>query len=371
MAADTGGAASTSAEPSSGVPLDSAASSPAANRMQLDYATQFQVDYLDGGCALISVTDSGRFLFVPEGCEPPEDTGEGVTLLRGPVTDIYLAATSAMCLFDALGSLGSVTMTGTKAEGWYIENARAAMERGEIAYAGRYGAPDYELLISKNCRLAIESTMISHVPEVKEKLEELGIPVLVERSSYEPHPLGRTEWIKLYGLLTGKEELALKIFNEQAEYLKSIPGEKTGKTAAFFYISSSGGAVARKPGDYAAKMIELAGGNYVFSDIGDNGEGATGSVNLEMEIFYEQAKDADFIIYNSSIDGEVRSVDELLAKSHLIGDFKAVKSGDVWCTGKNLFQDTTGFGLMISDMHKIFTGNTEGAEELNYLFKLQ
>ena len=48
--------------------------------------------------------------------------------------------------------------------------------------------------------------MIYHTPEVKERLEEFGIPVLVERSSYESHPLGRVEWIKLYGVLLGKEE---------------------------------------------------------------------------------------------------------------------------------------------------------------------
>ena len=49
--------------------------------------------------------------------------------------------------------------------------------------------------------------MIYHKPEVQEKLEQFGIPVLVEHSSYESHPLGRTEWLKLYGVLLGKEEL--------------------------------------------------------------------------------------------------------------------------------------------------------------------
>jgi iron complex transport system substrate-binding protein len=261
-------------------------------------------------------------------------------------------------------------MSGTKAEGWYIENAKKAMENGSIVYAGKYSAPDYELIMSMDCGLAIESTMISHTPEVKEKLEDLGVPVLVERSSYEPHPLGRTEWIKFYGLLLDKEELAFELFNEQAAYLDDIQETKTGKSAAFFYISSSGGAVTRKSNDYLAKMIELAGGDYVFSDLG-GGESATGSVNLSMEKFYADAKDADFIIYNSSIDGEINTIDELIGKSKLIADFKAVKNGDVWCTGKNLFQETTGFGLMISDMHKIFTGGADGSEQLNFLYKLK
>jgi iron complex transport system substrate-binding protein len=182
--------------------------------------------------------------------------------------------------------------------------------------------------------------------------------------------LGRTEWIKLYGLLAGKEELSDKIFEEQMAYLDGISSEKTGKTVAFFYISSSGNAVARKAGDYVTKMIELSGGRYVFDGLGDP-DSATGTVNLEMERFYAEAKDADFIIYNSSIDEEVRSIEELLGKSHLLADFKAVKEGNVWGTSKNLFQETTEFGLLISDMNRILTGKAEDPDSFRFLYKLQ
>ena len=54
--------------------------------------------------------------------------------------------------------------------------------------------------------------MILHTPEVKEQLEHFGIPVLVERSSYESDPLARMEWIKLYGILLGREEQAEQVF---------------------------------------------------------------------------------------------------------------------------------------------------------------
>jgi iron complex transport system substrate-binding protein len=306
-------------------------------------------------------------LVVPEGQDAPKDIDGDITVLRQPIENIYLAATSAMCLFDALDALGSVTLSGTKADGGYLENAKAALEAGEIVYAGKYSAPDYELLLARGCGLAVESTMISHAPEVKEKLEELGIGVLVERSSYETHPLGRTEWIKLYGVLLGKEKLAAELFNEQIAYLDRISAEEnTGKTVAFFYINSAGGAVARQGGDYIAQMIDLAGGEYVFAGAGGDNS-ATGSLNLEMERFYAAAKDADVIIYNSSIDGEVHSIGELLGKSHLLADFKAVQNGEVWCTSKNFFQETTGFGFLISDMHRVFTGDTA---DMNYLYKL-
>ena len=75
------------------------------------------------------------------------------------------------------------------------------MEQGDIIYAGKYNAPDYELILSGGCDFVIENMMIMHTPEVKEKLENFGIPVMVDRASYEEHPLGRCEWVKLYGVL--------------------------------------------------------------------------------------------------------------------------------------------------------------------------
>ena len=339
--------------------------------MPLSYAENFSVDYYADGYALITISDGSRFLVVPEDGDTPEGIDEDITVLQQPINNIYLVATSAMCLFDALDALDGIRLSGTQADYWYIENAKEAMQSGDILYAGKYNAPDYELIMSNDCSLAIESTMINHVPEVKEMLEDVGIPVLTDQSSYETHPLGRTEWIKLYAVLAGKQAVAEQVFNEQAAYLNALAeAENTGKTVAFFYISSSGYVVARKSGDYVTKMIELAGGNYVFDELGDT-ETATSTVTLEMETFYATAKEADYIIYNSTIDGELSSIEQLLSKSELLADFKAVQNGNVWCTGKNLYQETTQLGLMISDIHLMLTEDGEELSELNFMYKLQ
>lgn len=339
--------------------------------MELKYAKDFSVDYYNGGYALITMSDGSRYLTVPPGREVPRGIDKDITVLRQPVKNIYLVATSAMCLFDALDSLDHIRLSGTKAENWYIENARKAMQTGGILYAGKYSAPDFELIMANGCNLAIESTMINHTPEVKEKLEEVGIPVLTDQSSYESHPLGRTEWIKLYGVLLGKEAVAQRLFDEQAAYMNDVASqENTGKTVAFFYISSSGLAVARKSGDYVTKMIELAGGNYIFKNLGDPNS-ATSTVTLEMEKFYATAKDADFIIYNSTIDGEISSLNELVGKNSLLKDFKAVKNGNVWCTNQNLFQETTQLGLVIADMRRMLTESDEGLNKLHFMYRLQ
>ncbi|MBQ2679921.1 MAG: ABC transporter substrate-binding protein [Firmicutes bacterium] len=342
-----------------------------AGTMELKYAEEFGVDYYEDGYKLITLGDGSRFLVVPEGKDVPKGISGDITPIYQPVENIYLAATSAMCLFDAMDRLDAIKLSGTKAEGWYIENARKAMENGEIIYAGKYSEPDYELILENNCPLAIESTMIGHASEVKEKLEKLGVPVLTDQSSREKHPLARGEWIKLYSALLNEEEKADELFSEQVSYLEALPENvNTGKTVAFFYINSSGYVVARKSGDYVSKMIELAGGKYVFDNLGDP-EKDTSTVNVEMETFYETAKDADFVIYNSTIGGEINTMEEFLALNDLLKNFKAVEKGNVWCTSKNMFQETMQLGQMISDFNKIFTNDGAEPEGVEYLHKLK
>ena len=336
-------------------------------RLELEYAEQFAVDLYQDGFQVLTVADGSRMLLVPEGKEAPEDVPEETAVVYQPVKNIYLAASAAMDMFRALDALDTIRLSGTDADGWYIKEAREAMKSGKILYAGKYSAPDYERILAEGCGLAVENTMISHAPEVREKLESFGIPVAVDYSSYETEPLGRMEWIKFYGALTGKEEQAEALYDEQLDALAPILDRpSTGKTAAFFYITANGAANVRKSTDYVAKMLELAGGKYIFDDLTD--DDARSTMNMQMESFYAGAKDADVLIYNSTIDGELQTLDELLAKSPLLADFKAVKNGNVWCTEQSLFQSAMGLGGMIQDFHAVFTG--ENTDDLHYLHQL-
>ena len=338
--------------------------------LPLRFATEFQVTEYSGGYQLIEINTTGRFLVVPEDVAVPRGLDADIVPLCQPLDCVYLAATSAMDFFRALDAIGAVRLSGTDRNGWYLEEARAAMDAGEMRFAGKYSAPDYELIYSEHCDLAIESTMIYHRPEVKEQLEKLGLPVLVERSSYETEPLGRMEWIKLYGVLLGKSDEAAALFDAEVSAVEALYGaELTSKTVAFFYITSTGTANVRRSDDYVARMISLAGGEYVFSDL-DSGS-ALSTVNMTMESFYDGARDADVLIYNSSIDAELYTLDELLAKSPLLADFKAVQSGEVWCTGKNLFQEPMGLGKLIVEFHQVLTGDVPDDGVLDYLHRLK
>lgn len=337
--------------------------------MELKYAEKFTVDYYEKGYSLLSITDGRRFLIVPEGEDIPEGVEEDVVILKQPIKNLYLVATAVMSMFHELDALDTISLSGQKEDGWYIEEAKDAMRRGDMVYAGKYNQPDYELILSKGCSLAIENMMISHSPEVIEKLEDFEIPVLVEYSSYEPHPLGRVEWIKFFGALLGKEELAESVFNKQEEILERVKAdEKTNKTVAFFFITSSGLVQVRRTSDYVPKMIELAGGKYIFDDFGEESNRST--MNMQMEEFYNTAKNADFLIYNSAIDGGITSLDELFDKSELLKDFKAVREGNVWCTTNDMYQQSMSIGYLIEDIHNMLLEEQEKQAEMTYLFRL-
>jgi len=338
------------------------------SELELDRATEFSVYHYKDGYSVIDIHDSQRFLLVPEGGKVPENLDSDMIVLQKPVNRIYLAATAAMAMFVSMDALDYVRMSSIKPEAWTFDEPKEAMKKGDIIYAGKYSEPDYETMMDEECDLALESTMIDHTPEVKEMIEDIDIPVMVDRASYESDPMGRAEWIKLYGELTDHQEEAEKFFDEQMESIKDLDNFKnTEKTVAFFYISTDGKVVVRRSTDYIPKMIEIAGARYVFKDLDD--ESGRTAIDMSMEQFYASAIDADYIIYNGSIDSSVKSMEDLIGKDPVMKKMKAVKEGNCWVTKSAMYQRTDLVAEMILDFHKLFS--EDDPEDLKYIDKLE
>ena len=337
--------------------------------MPLRYAQKFTVEYAGESYKRITISGDRVYLLVAEGAAVPDGVPDGVTVLQQPLDQIYLVAAAAMDFFDKLDAIDRITLSGKKEADWYITSAKDAMQKGSMLYAGKYSEPDYELILSEGCDIAVENTMIYHSPAVLEQLERLGIPVLVETSSYEPQPLGRMEWIKLYGALLDKEDEAAALFDAKMDSLSGVlEQEPAGKTVAFFYITSNGAVNVRKSTDYVAKSITMAGGEYISFD--DSAEdNAQSTVNIQMESFYHGAVDADVLIYNSIVDGELHTIDELVALDPLLADFKAVKNGNVWCLTKNFYQESLELSDLILDVHGALNDSPDG--EFRFLTRLK
>ena len=342
-------------------------------RAENDAAVCFAIWRYANGDSVIATSDGHAYLISDS---MPDGLDGGITVIPRSPERIYMAASAVMCFWDAMDRLGDIRFSGLEADDWTIEGARAAMEDGGIVYAGKYREPDYELLLSGDCDLSIQSTMSEHVPKVKEKLSELGIPVFVDRSSYEPDPLGRCEWVKVYAEIAGCPEIGETLFDGQkavfdsvADALAAAPSSPAspfgGKTAVFFYVTASGKFVTRKQGDYISRMIELAGGENVFAFEGE--DNALSSVTLSPEEFVLAAKDADIILYNGTVAGTLSSIEELAALNPLLEDFRAVRNGAVWCTEANLYQNIMKTGEVLADFYAVFA---DTGEPLTYLHKL-
>lgn len=339
----------------------------AEETLDLKYATQFTVKK-HGDYTGINIAGMD-YLLVREGAEVPSNVPDPVTVLQQPLDHTYLVTSSGMDLICKCDALSNIRLCAVKEQDWAVAEAASAMANGDILYAGKYKAPDYELILQEGCDFAVENTMIYHNPEAMEKLQELGIPVLVETSSYEAHPLGRLEWVKLYGALFGKEAQADAWFEQQLAAIEPVMDmEDTGKTVAFFSVTTNGMVNVRKSGDYICEMIDLVGGQYVPADDGEGAENHVSSMNMQMEDFYAAAKDADLLIYNSTIEGEITSADELVAKNELFADFQAVKEGQVYCLERDLFQQPSKTADFMQDMHAVLLGDDH---DLTYLSKLE
>lgn len=336
--------------------------------MPLQYARNFTLDYLEGGYTLITISDGSRFLTIPEGMEAPDNLDEDVTLLWLPLDNLLISSTSTISLIDAIGRLDAVGQTTTDADSWYIDAVREALSTGRMRYIGSYKEPDFEVLAAEQPPLAVFSTMLLSAPDVAEKLAELGIPVLLDQSTYEEHPLARVEWVKLYGELLGRQAEAQAVFEAQAALVDGLQAAAAEKTVAMFYIISNGGLYARNGGDYMAKMLELAGGSYVPAGLNPE---KSGTQKLEMEEFYAQAGDADYIIYIWSTGGKPATMAELLERNAMLSEFRAVKEGNVWCTTPDYFQISDSLGEMIADMNRMLTNDDPGVDAFTYLFRLQ
>ncbi len=339
-------------------------------RLDPEYADCFDVFYYDKDFRVVAVADGSYYLVVPSGAALPGDLKnslpENIRVIYS-ADNIYVAATGSMSLFDALGSIDRVKYTGTDENGWNIEAPVSALENGSMVYAGKYSAPDFELLLDGKCDLAVESTMILHSPEIKEQLTALGIPVFTDFSGYERTAAGKSEWIYAYAAILGLKDRADAVFAGILDAMKEYESyEKTGKRIALFYINNAGLAVIRGNEDYLTDLLIDGGGENAFKDAAET-PGDSTIINLSMEDFYRMAADADYIIYNGTIDASVEDLSGFLGKSELLSRFKAVKEEKVFLLDKRFYQSTDRLYMLAGDVNKMLNGDNGGLEFLRKL----
>lgn len=204
------------------------------------------------------------------------------------------------------------------------------------------------------------------------QLEKLGIPIIECADYMEKSPLGRAEWIRLFGRLFGVEEVADSLYNKiEREYLemKDMTSRIKEKRPSVMLDTKGGSAWYVAGGNSTiGQMIQDAGGEYVFSQ-----NEKSGSIPLSFESVFDKAHDADiWLMKNSS--STMLTYNLLAADYKLYSDFKPFKTRQIWVCDVNdvPYFEVTSFHpeILLRDFISIFHPGLSDSYETSFYHRL-
>ncbi|MCX2745109.1 ABC transporter substrate-binding protein [Mangrovivirga sp. M17] len=205
----------------------------------------------------------------------------------------------------------------------YNKELLARIEKGKVTDLGNQISWNVEKVAEMNPDAMILNLFGAEDPSI-ENIRKLGIPVIFVQDFQETHPLGKAEWIKVFGLLTGEYEKSVAIFEEiKNNYLvlkeklgtvKNKPGVTSGMVYEDAWFAPGGHS-------YMATLISDAGGNYIWSD-----KEGTGGIPLAKEVVLTRADQADYWIGAAAFD----TYEKLKEHDKLFESIKAVENKNVY-----------------------------------------
>ena len=194
----------------------------------------------------------------------------------------------------------------------------------QIADLGQSTSPNVEKIIDLGCDVIIASPFENSGYGAAEKL---GIPIVEAADYMENHPLGRTEWVKFYGLLFGCEKSAQEQFMatcERYNELKTICKDVTNRPSVVLERKWGQTWGVPSAGSYVGTLHRDAGADYVFGDLA-----SASSVHMTFEQVFDRGCDADFWLFKYS-GGKPMTLDDLKGEYLPYSDFKAFKTQNVF-----------------------------------------
>lgn len=266
-------------------------------------------------------TEGFHYLLVPKG-EPTPPHDDKTQVIHIPIQKLVCTSTTHIPLLDYLDATDALIGFPTTD---YVssEKTRLRIDNGLVTDLGIDKGMNIELLFSIKPELVMSYTMTSDLGQSR-KIKELGIPVVINAEYLEKHPLGRAEWIKFMALFLGKEKEADSVFSMiEKEYLttqklvKNVSKKPTVLSGIVY-----GDAWFMPAGkNYAARLLEDASTNYLWSDTESNG-----FLELSFESVYEKAKAADLWIGVGSFN----SLEEIRAAESRYSLFKPFRDKQVY-----------------------------------------
>ncbi len=300
-----------------------------------------------------------KYILVERDSAMPAGLPEG-TIIKVPVTNALVYSTVHNSLITELGAMDAI---GGICNSKYVngKELQARLASGRIVDCGVSLSPDLEKIIKLNPQVIMLSPFENN--DKYAKVGELGIPIIECADYMETSPLGRAEWVRFYGMLFGKQDVADKMFAEtESNYLKLKQIANGLAIKPKVIIDQRYGQVWNVPGGVSTmgRLIEDAGGINPFASYEQSG-----SVPLAPEKVLAEAHDADvwFVRYNQEKDKSLR---ELGNDAPINSQFKAYKNRRVYgCNTRYIdFYEETPFHPdrlledMISAMHPELSNHT-------------
>ena len=252
-----------------------------------------------------------------------------------PIRSIVCMSTTHVGMINALGE--SESITGISTAGYvYSDEITSRVKQGTINEVGYETSLNHELIIKLSPDLVMMYGIGSESSGHVNKLNELGIKIMFNGDYLETDPLAKAEWIKVFGALYCKEELADSIYNKEVndynavrDYVKenteSKPQVLLGLPFKDTWFISPGNS-------FVSKLIEDAGGNYLWKNTS-----SPVSMPYGLENVYIAAMNADYWLNIGTVmnSGEISLVDNRLA------DLKCFRNGNLYNNNRRI-TDTGG-----------------------------
>lgn len=253
-----------------------------------------------------------RYVLHPKPHNKPDQNQEWNVQI--PVRKVVCMSTTHLAFLEAIGQLNSVcAISGAS----FVCNPelRLKLENKQIIDVGYEGNLDYESIIRLKPDLVFMYGVNPSAMSMAERLMQIGVKPVFVGEYLESHPLAKSEWIKFFASFFGKQALADSIFtsvkNQYEANCKLVLniGQKPNVLAGYpwkdvWYISGGN--------TYLARLIEDAGGNYIFKQVQADVWPAS------LETVFIQAAHADIWI-NS---GEANSLNQLVAPDERLKLFR-------------------------------------------------
>jgi len=313
-----------------------------------------------------------QYYLVSEG-KVPEGVPENARVIKTPVRRIICMSTTHIGMLDFIDKLE--TLVGISGK-MYINNpwVKDQLARDRITDIGYEQNIQYEELITLKPDLVMTYGIGSEVAGYVNKLQEVGIPVIINGDYIEQTPLAKAEWVKVVAALYEMDDAVNKKFErvvEEYRKVKMLATDVTARPKVMIGLPWKDTWYIPGGNSFAANFIRDAGGSYIWED-----KHSVEAIPFNIEAVYEAAKDADIWIN----PGIAASLEDIVSVDERLVNFKPVRVGSVYNNNRILNEqggnDYWESGIMnpqkiLMDLIKIFHPGLLPDHQLVYYQKIE